>query len=143
MKCTGVCVCVCREGKERCVYKTVLWRRVFFVGVSVCHDQWAKGHHRKRDDVKFKTRYAGEQQTNGRDSFQSFLPQKCRFTVSISRPFFCVCVLPHTKIPHRNFPQVSNVRSFYTFLGSFLSLPNPPPFQEKKKVLHGSPAKIL
>lgn len=61
-----------------------------------------------------------------------FQTQKCRFTVSISRPFFFLLLFK--KFPH--FPQVSNVCSFYThFWGIFFvaSETSVPPFFLKKK----------
>ena len=52
----------------------------------------------------------------------------CRFHV-----LFFLLLLLFKKFPH--FPQVSNVCSFYTFLGNlFCRFRNLPPFKKKKKV---------
>ena len=60
-----------------------------------------------------------------------FRTQKCRFTVSISRPFFS-SFSSFQKIP--SFPTGFECLQFLHIFGeSFLSLPKPPPFQKKKK----------
>ena len=60
-----------------------------------------------------------------------FRTQKCRFTVSISRPFFSSSS-SFQKIP--SFPTGFECLQFLHIFGeSFLSLPKPPPFQKKKK----------